>query len=97
MSPPWPRRNGTDKTVKESGRFAGLKEYPSIASPRMVTSEPTVSASGPLADWLLIAISGVPANQGWDEPSSMVGVVIWGRGEGRAIVWTPGPGMAKSM
>ena len=64
----------------------------------MVTS-PAPMASGPElpADWVPSAISEVPAYPGWLVPSIKTEVAIAGRGVTVRIVWTPPPGMSKSI
>ena len=64
----------------------------------MLTVPPeTASGSELPGDGPPNAIIGVPAKPGWVVPSMSTEVVIEGRGEPSAIVWTPVPGMAKSI
>ena len=94
---PWAWGSGTDSTVNMVEELTLEKLEPPIARPLTVTSEPTVNGSASPVPWPTMAINGVPAKPGCVVPSMTTGLVIAGRGEAGAIVWTPVPGMAKSI
>src|SRR3954454_24517628 len=81
------------------------EEKPKIESPRSLLpaaagakTRPWVPAGVPRpSTWTSGEVNAWPAKMAWDVPLMVVGLMMTGRGEARAIECTPGPGMAKVM